>query len=79
MCKVDNPAEIYGALYRLVCSYLNNYVTNISLIMGEDSTYKDLYDLLNLEIKYFEMLHQQLSTITAETQTEKEKARIEGF
>ena len=79
VCKVDNPAEIYGALYRLVDYYLRTYATNIALIMGDDSEYNDLHNLIQLEIRYLKELNQDLRTITANTQTEREKARIHHF
>lgn len=79
VCKADNPAEIYGALYRLVDYYLKTYAMNIELIMGDDSEYMDLYDLIRLEIRYLAELNRDLRSITAESQTEREKARIHHF
>lgn len=79
VCKADNPAEIYGALYRLVDYYLKTYATNVALIMGDDSEYNDLYDLLQLEIRYLAELNRELRSITADSQTEREKARIHHF
>lgn len=79
VCKVDNPAEIYGALYRLVDNYLRAYAMNIALIMGDDSEYMDLYDLIQLEMRYLAELNQDVRSVTAESQTEREKARIHYF
>ena len=38
VCKVDNPAEIYGAVYRLLLYYLKLYEMNISLVKGHSET-----------------------------------------
>lgn len=79
VCKADNPAEIYGALYRLVYYYLKTYATDIALIMGDDSEYNDLYDLIQLEIMYLGELNREIRSITADSPTEREKARIYHF
>lgn len=79
VCKDNNPAEIYGAVYRLLLYYLKFYEMNISLVKGHSETYGDLDDLIQLEIKYLEALHHGLKNVNAATQTEREKARIEYF
>ena len=79
VCKVDNPAEIYGAVYRLLLYYLKLYEMNISLVKGHSETYADLDALIQLEIKYLEALHGGLTNVNADTQTKREKARIEYF
>jgi hypothetical protein len=60
VCKDNNPAEIYGSLYRLLLYYLKAYETNISLIKGHDESYADLDALILLEIKYLSFLHDEL-------------------
>lgn len=79
VCKDNNPAEIYGAVYRLLFYYLKLYEMNISLIKGHSEMYSDLESLIQLEIKYLEALHYGLKNVNAATQTEREKARIEYF
>lgn len=79
VCKDNNPAEIYGAVYRLLLYYLKLYEMNISLVKGHSETYGDLDALIQLEIKYLEALHSGLKNVNAATQTEREKARIEYF
>ena len=79
VCKDNNPAEIYGAVYRLLQHYLQLYETNISLVKGHSGAYGDLDALIRLEIKYLRALHDALRNVNAETQTEREKARIEYF
>lgn len=79
VCKDNNPAEIYGSLYRLLLYYLKIYEMNISLIKGHDETYVDLDELISLEIKYLSSLHDELRKVNAASQTEREKARIEYF
>lgn len=79
VCKDNNPAEIYGAVYRLLFYYLKLYEMNISLVKGHSEAYGDLESLIQLEIKYLEALHSGLKNVNAATQTEREKARIEYF
>lgn len=79
VCKDNNPAEIYGAVYRLLLYYLKLYEMNISLVKGHSKVYGDLNALIHLEIKYLEALHAELRNVTASTQTEREKARIDYF
>lgn len=79
VCKSDNAAEIYGALYRLVDYYLRTYAANVSLVMGDDLEYNDLYDLLQLEIQYLGMLNQGLRSVTAEPGETLDKAKIRYF
>ena len=79
VCKVDNPAEIYGALYRLAYEYLNAYTNNIALIKGVDTSLGNLEEFVRLEIRYLAALHEHLPTITANTQSERERARINFF
>ncbi len=79
VCKDNNPAEIYGSLYRLLLYYLKVYEMNISLIKGHDESYAALDDLILLEIKYLSALNEELRNVNAATQTEREKARIEYF
>ena len=79
VCKDNNPAEIYGAVYRLLFYYLKLYEMNISLVKGHSEAYGDLESLIQLEIKYLEALHGGLKNVNAATQTEREKARIEYF
>lgn len=79
VCKDNNPAEIYGAVYRLLLYYLRLYEMNISLMKGHSEAYSDLDALIQLEMKYLEALHGGLKSVNAATQTEKEKARIDYF
>lgn len=79
VCKDNNPAEIYGSLYRLLLYYLKIYKMNISLIKGHDESYADLDKLILLEIKYLSSLHDELRNINAASQTGREKARIDYF
>lgn len=79
VCKDNNPAEIYGSLYRLLLHYLKVYEMNISLIKGHDESYADLDKLILLEIKYLFSLHDELRNVNAASQTEREKARIDYF
>lgn len=79
VCKSDNAAEIYGALYRLVDYYLRTYAANVSLIMGDDLEYNDLYDLLQLEIQYLSVLNQGLRSVTVEPGETLDKAKIRYF
>ena len=79
VCKDNNPAEIYGSLYRLLLYYLKVYEMNISLIKGHDESYSDLDELILLEIKYLSSLHDELRNVNAASQTEREKARIDYF
>ncbi len=79
VCKDNNPAEIYGSLYRLLLYYLKEYEMNISLIKGHDESYIDLDESILLEIKYLLSLHDCLKKIKASSQTEREKARIDYF
>ncbi len=79
VCKDNNPAEIYGAVYRLLLYYLKLYEMNISLVKGHNEAYGDLDSLIQLEIKYLEALHADLKNVKAATQTEREKARIDYF
>lgn len=79
VCKDNNPAEIYGSLYRLLSFYLKVYEMNISLIKGHDESYADLDELILLEIKYLSALHDELKNVNAASQTEREKARIDYF
>lgn len=58
VCKDNNPAEIYGAVYRLLLYYLKLYEMNISLVKGHSEAYGDLDDLIQLEIRYLEALHE---------------------
>lgn len=79
VCKDNNPAEIYGAVYRLLLYYLKLYEMNISLVKEHSEAYGDLDNLIQLEIKYLEALHVGLKSVNAATQTEREKARIDYF
>lgn len=79
VCKDNNPAEIYGAVYRLLLYYLKLYEMNIALVKGHSEAYGDLDDLIQLEIRYLEALHDGLKNVNAATQTEREKARIDYF
>lgn len=79
VCKDNNPAEIYGAVYRLLLYYLKLYEMNISLVKGHSEEYGDLDDLIQLELMYLESLHTGLKKVNATTQTEREKARIAYF
>jgi hypothetical protein len=79
VCRDNNPAEIYGAIYRLLMCYLKLYEINISLVKGDIKEYRDLDSLIRLEIKYLEALHDEHENLNAATQTEREKARIEYF
>lgn len=79
VCKDNNPAEIYGSLYRLLLYYLKVYEMNVSLIKGHDESYMDLDELISLEIKYLSSLHDTLRNVNAASQTEREKARIDYF
>lgn len=79
VCKDNNPAEIYGAVYRLLFYYLKLYEMNISLVKGHSEEYSDLEALIKLELKYLEALHADLKNVNAATQTEREKARIDYF
>lgn len=79
VCKDNNPAEIYGAVYRLLLYYLKLYEMNISLVKGHSEAYGGLNALIQLEIKYLEALHEGLKSVNAATQTEREKARINYF
>lgn len=51
----NNTAEVYNAVYRLIDSYLKLYAVNVSLVAGADA---DLYNLIELEIKYLEAIHE---------------------
>lgn len=79
VCKSNNPAEIYGAMYRLIDFYLATYAQNLDLIKGNDPEYCDLHNLVRLEIKYLEEIHRQLRNISLPNPTDKEKARIQYF
>ncbi|MBU3134400.1 AAA family ATPase [Clostridium gasigenes] len=79
VCKVDNPAEIYGSAYRLIQYYLKIFEQNISLIKGTEPAYIDLDNLILLEIKYLQATNNELKNISGPTQTQREKARIEFF
>ncbi len=79
VCKDNNPAEIYGAVYRLLLYYLKLYKVNISLVKGHSEAYGDLDALIQLEINYLEALHSGLRNVNAATQTKREKARFEYF
>lgn len=79
VCKDNNPAEIYGSLYRLLFYYLELYEINIFLVKGHDAVYTDLYNLIKLERRYLSTIHEDLKKVKAATQTEREKARIDYF
>ena len=79
VCKDNNPAEIYGSLYRLLSCYLKLYKMNISLIKGRNESYADLEKLIALEIKYLSSLHDERRNVNTASQTEREKARIDYF
>lgn len=79
VCKDNNPAEIYGSLYRLLLYYLKRYEMNVSLMKESDESYSDLDWLILLEIKYLSSLHNNLRNVNAVSQIEREKVRIEYF
>ncbi len=79
VCKANNPAEIYGALYRLIGHYLRLYAVNIGLIKGSDAGYQDLSDYISLEIQLLRALDRRLNSITAGSPTARDKARIAYF
>ncbi len=79
VCKENNPAEIYGAVYRLLQYYLKVYEMNISIVKGNDQEYIDLDNLILLEMKYLIELNKGVKDVTAPTAPEKEKARINYF
>lgn len=79
VCKADNPAEIYGAVYRLVFYYLKTYEMNISMIMGRDPEYLYLDKLLKLEIQYLESLHNELRNVTPPPGVTRDKAKMDYF
>lgn len=55
---INNTAEVYGAVYRLIDAYLRLYAVSVSLIMGADDDYIDLYNLIELENKYLAAIHE---------------------
>jgi MoxR-like ATPase len=55
---VNNTAEVYGAIYRLIDEYLRLYAVSVSLIMGADVDFLDLYNLIELESKYLVAIHE---------------------
>lgn len=55
-----NTVNIMTAVHILLTEYYSLFKTNISLIMGSDSTYTELYDLICLEEKYLDAVKQML-------------------
>lgn len=55
-----NTVNIMSAVHILVSRYLELYQTNISLIMGTDPEYTELYQLIDLEYRYLEEVKQML-------------------
>jgi MoxR-like ATPase len=55
---VNNTAEVYAAVYRMIDAYLRLYAVSVSLIMGIGSDYLDLYDLIEQERKYLAAIHE---------------------
>ena len=49
-----NTVNIMSAVHILLSRYLDLYQTNISLIMGSDSAYLELYQLIDLEKRYLD-------------------------
>lgn len=78
VCKANNPAEIYGAIYRLLDGYLTLYGNSIGLLRSGGDC-QDLYDYILLEQKYLAALNRHLNTLTAGNQAAREKARIACF
>lgn len=79
VCKDNNPAEIYGALYRLLFFYLKAYETNIAPLRGQSGEYAELCELIGLERRYLAALNDALRDVKGSSQTEREKARIDYF
>lgn len=55
-----NTVNIMTAVHILLDRYLELYKTNISLIMGTDKAYQELYELIVLEKKYLDAIKQTL-------------------
>lgn len=55
-----NTVNIMTAVHILLAKYLDLYKTNIGLVMGMDSQYNNLYNLIILEEKYLESVKQVL-------------------
>lgn len=51
----ENTASIYCALYHLVMTYLSAYETSLSLLVGIDPSYDDIYKLAGFEKKYWQL------------------------
>lgn len=55
-----NSANIMTAVHILLAKYYDLYKTNVGLVMGDDSQYANLYELILLEEKYLEFVKQVL-------------------
>ena len=55
-----NTVNIMSAVHILLNKYLELYKTNVALIMGTDTEYLELYELINLELQYLDAVKQML-------------------
>lgn len=58
---LNNAAEVYTVVYRLIEAYLKLYATSVSLIMGVENDCIDLYNLIELEGKYLASINDGIS------------------
>lgn len=79
VCKADNPAEIYGAVYRLVYYYLTSYERSIALTVNGDKNDFMLDQLLKLEIRYLETVHKELKNVVPPSGMPKDRAKMLFF
>ena len=75
----NNAAEVYGAAYRLIDAYLNLYAVSISLIMANDEEYIDLHNLILLERRYLEAIHEGVPRQTGVDANERERNKLNFF
>ena len=59
-----NTVNIMTAVHILLNKYLELYKTNIALIMGTDTEYLELYELISLELQYLDAVKQLLKSRT---------------
>ncbi len=63
---INNTAEIYRAVYRLIESYVDLYLISI-----EPSGDEDLYNLITLEKKYIQAIHAELGRFSGDVEKQK--------
>lgn len=57
-----NTVNIMSAVHILLAKYYELYETNIELVMGADSGYRELYELIKLERKYLDGIKRVLKS-----------------